>query len=255
MTQKNRPVQTTITSLSLLEKIKNLRGATVGELADNTDLARSTIHNHLQALLNTHYVVKSGNTYHVSMKLLNIGEYARTSKQEYKLAREKVQELANKTDMEVDFTVEEQKQIIILFDTMGSTMGSGLDVGRYFHIHSTSAGKAILAELPEEYRERILDDINLVPVTENTITDMETLRSKLADIRQRGYAINSEECIEGYRTIGAAVHYPDGSVVGALSVGGPSYLQDDDIETLLREELQTAVANLEEQIETSLFDF
>ncbi|MEA5389238.1 helix-turn-helix domain-containing protein [Haloarculaceae archaeon H-GB2-1] len=148
MASNNRPVQTTATSLGVLEAIKELDGAGVGALKDETGLARSTLHNHLQTLLNTGYVIKEGNQYQVSMKLLNLGEYARHRKPEFDLARRTVRELANVTNAEAEFTVRENNKVVIVHKSMGSSDESVPNLGRHFHFHSTAAGKAILAELP-----------------------------------------------------------------------------------------------------------
>jgi DNA-binding IclR family transcriptional regulator len=43
----------------------------------------------------------------------------------------------------------------------------------------------------------------------------------LEDIRERGYAINKAEHVEGLWGVGAPVVGPDDEVLGALSIGGP----------------------------------
>lgn len=251
--QANRPIKTTATSLELLEGIKELDGATVGKLADHTGLARSTVHNHLQTLLDAEYVVKENNTYHVGLRLFHLGEYARTRKDEYRLAKEAVRELATRTQMEADFNIEEHGRLLNLFDTIGHTGDSGLEIGSYFYMHSTSAGKVILAEYPESRIDGIIETHGLPGLTENTITDRETLLSELETIRERGYAVNDEECFPGYRTISRAVHYPDGSVLGSIAVGGPTYLLGAEFDQSMHEALAETVRELEVDVETALF--
>jgi DNA-binding IclR family transcriptional regulator len=253
MTQsKNRPVKTTATSLELLEKIKELDGATVGELEAEMELGRTTIHNHLQTLLDFEYVSKENNTYEVGLRLLHLGQYARTCKREYDLAKRAVETLASETQLEADFNVEEHGRLINLFDIVGPASDSGWEVGTFFNMHSTAAGKALLAELSKDRVEEILDTHGLPAQTERTITDRDELFRQLEVIQERGYAINDGECYEGYKTIGKAVTYPDGSIFGGLAVGGPAYIIGEQFDTSIQEALKTAVADLESDVETEM---
>lgn len=249
-----RPVQTTASSIQLLETIKELDGSTVGALAEETGLARSTVHNHLQTLLDAEYVVKENNTYHLGLRLLHLGEYARGRKEEYVLAKKVVQKLAAQTQIEADFNVEEHGRLINLFDSVGHASDPGWEVGTYFFMHSTSAGKAMLAELPEERVDEIIDTHGLPEITEHTISDREGLFAELERIRQRGYAVNNEECFSGYRTIGRTVHYPDGSIFGGLAVGGPTYMIGEDFDQSTYDQFHEAVNRLETDVRKAMFN-
>jgi len=183
--QKNRPVKTTQTSLELLEVIKELDGATVGELVDETGLARSTLHNHLQTLLETGYLIKEFNTYHLGLKLFQLGEYARTRKREYELAEEAVERLAVRTDMEADFNIEEYGRLINLHDMIANSSESGLDIGNYFYMHNTAAGKAMLAAYSRDRQEEIIETRGFPRETEHTITDEEELLAELETVQEQ----------------------------------------------------------------------
>lgn len=249
-----RPVRTTASSIELLETIKELDGATVGALAAETELARSTVHNHLQTLLDAEYVVKEANTYHLGLRLLHLGEYARRRKEEYVLAKKTVQKLAGETQIEADFNVEEHGRLINLFDSVGHASDPGWEVGTYFFMHSTAAGKAMLATFPDERVEEIIDTHGLPRMTEHTICGREELFAELDRIRDRGYAVNEEECFSGYKTIGRTVQYPDGSVFGGLSVGGPTYMIGDDFDQSTYDLFHEAVDRLEADVHKAMVD-
>ncbi len=88
-------------------------------------------------------------------------------------------------------------------------------------LHYNSIGKAILAEIPEhDLEHRIPKD--LTRYTHNTITDINELKKHLVTIRQEGVAIDDEEGFVGIRGIGAALKNMDGTVVGAITILGPS---------------------------------
>jgi IclR family transcriptional regulator, KDG regulon repressor len=88
-------------------------------------------------------------------------------------------------------------------------------------LHYNSLGKAILAEIPlSDLDARIPKQ--LIRFTHNTITDPNELKKHLASVRQEGVAIDDEEGFVGIRGIGAALKNSDGTVVGAITVLGPS---------------------------------
>lgn len=96
-------------------------------------------------------------------------------------------------------------------------------LGKAFPLHAGAVPKAMLANLPEAARARVLDSLADLPrYTETTILDRERLEPLLEQIRAQGYAISDEDFDAAARGVGAAVFGP-GGVVGGVSVGGPSY--------------------------------
>jgi DNA-binding IclR family transcriptional regulator len=94
-------------------------------------------------------------------------------------------------------------------------------VGRGYPAHATSLGKVLLANLPPDAVDAIIDERGLTAYTPNTITGAAELHDELAMIRERGYAVDNEEYDEGLRCIGAPIQDHTGAVVAALGVGGP----------------------------------
>ncbi|AEH39147.1 IclR family transcriptional regulator [Halopiger xanaduensis] len=230
-----RPVKTTKTSFAIVRAIRDTDGATLSELADRLDLAKSTIHNHLHTLVDEGFLVREGDAYHVGLEFLPFGEHARHRNPLYAPARRRVYSLAEQTGNEADFIVEENGRAYSLEyalseSTRGVSESSPFRAGNRFHMHNCASGKAMLAAMSEDHVRSILDRWGLPATTEQTITSESTLFEELETIRRRGYAVNDEELIEGYRSIGAAVTGPDGDVLGAFTVGGPTYRMavDDD---------------------------
>jgi DNA-binding IclR family transcriptional regulator len=236
-------------TVEILEFLHEHDGARLGELTESLGFARSTIHNHLATLKRTGYVVKEANTYQLGHQFLHLGEYTRHRKPAYELAHRTVDQLAAETNEEVDFTVPERGRMISLFHSVGDQRSSGLQVGRWFHMHDTAAGKAVLATMDRKEVAEVVDEWGLPAKTDNTITDLETLYEELEAVRERGYATNDQELMDGYHSVGVAVESPNGEPLGALTVGGPSYRIRTNLESSnLLEELLTAVAELEADV-------
>ncbi|ELY54917.1 ArcR family transcription regulator [Natronococcus amylolyticus DSM 10524] len=238
-----RTLATTAASLQLLETLVQNDGATAADLTADLDLAHSTVHTHLNTLSEYGYVVREGNTYHAGGKFCHIGDYVRRRKPEYRIAGEIVADLAQQTKLEADFAVEENGRVISLHNELNFAESSHfLTDGRFFHVHSTASGKAMLAAYSEDKVRRIIERVGLPAETDRTTTDPEELLSELEEIRERGYATNNEEAIDGLWAVAKAVNTPLGGVCGSLNLSGPTYLSTEDMR-------QSAVETLEEQVE------
>jgi DNA-binding IclR family transcriptional regulator len=253
--------KTTVRSLSIVDIIQRLDGATLDELTTELEMARSTVHVHLRTLINHGYLTKEGEVYHVGLRFLNHGEYARSRKQAYVLAEETISNLSSQIDEEVEFVVESNGRGILVhesfhpdsqFDSKDShTSPSGTSTGIYYYLHSVATGKAILAEYSKNRVDEILDQWGLREQTEKTITDRASFFEILETIEQQGIAFADEEYVDGLREVGRRVKNPDGSVLGAIAVIGPTYrFQNerftDEIPDLLEDHVTTLEMKIEE---------
>lgn len=78
--------------------------------------------------------------------------------------------------------------------------------GRALPATCTATGKAMLATLdPDEIRVRLGNDEPLPALTPRSITSMGTLRDELESIRERGYALDDGEVVEGVVCVAVAI--------------------------------------------------
>ena len=95
-------------------------------------------------------------------------------------------------------------------------------IGRRLPLYAGSAGKAILAFLPPERQEEIIDGLPLEPFTPKTLIDPAALRKELKKVRTQGIAVSFGEWIADAAGVAAPVFNQDGKVIGAISISGPS---------------------------------
>lgn len=95
-------------------------------------------------------------------------------------------------------------------------------VGHRLPLYAGSAGKAMLAFLPEAKIKEILRNTDLKPYTSQTITDPDLILAELEKIRQRGYATSVGEWVSEAAGVAAPILKQGAEVVGALSISGPS---------------------------------
>lgn len=217
---------TTETSLELVEALKAIDDGRVTELADYTEMSTSTIHDHMKTLRRKGYVTKEGDIYYVGLKFFYIGEYARNRRDIYQYMIDNLEELSVETGEEADFAVEENGRLIVLYDEDSRPTGDGFNAGKYYHLHSTAAGKSLLAKMSDDDIESIIDKWGLPEDTSSTITDESELFEELDRIRERGYGINDEESDPGLQAVATSIENSYGGVCGAITLTGPKYRFD-----------------------------
>lgn len=248
---KSERRKTTTISLKIVDAINALDGAKLTTISEYMDMHESTLYTHLKTLEECGYILKIGNEYHLGNKLFHLGKQAR-QKDEYLLIREKASLIAERTDQNSSFAVEDNGRILVLFDQPTGSSVDGFQIGEYYHMHNSACGKAILAKYSKDRVEEILDKWGLPKTQDNTITDRNELFDELERIQKRGYAINNQESLEGLRGVAVTVENPQGKVLGALDIFGPPYLLPSD--EALAKTLTSAVEDLEEEIRTAVVD-
>lgn len=243
-------LKTVETSLAIVEALQELDGARVTELAEYVDLAPSTVHGHLSTLRNHSYLVKEGDVYHVGLRFLTTGGYAQTRKKGYRLVEPKVRQLAEQTGERVQFVVEENGRGYYLYTAIGeNAVRADARIGKQTRLHDSAAGKSILAYHPESKVHDVVDRWGLPSLTDRTVTDREELLAELETVRERGFAHNCDETMEGLRAVGAPVRTPHGGVLGAFSVSGPSNRMKGD---WFEQELPDKILGVTNELELNL---
>ncbi|ELY50929.1 IclR family transcriptional regulator [Natronolimnohabitans innermongolicus] len=218
----DRRVKTTDTLFEIIEALQSLNGATLAELADELEFAKSTIHSHLATLEHNEYVVRTGDEYELGLKFLEHGMFVKNNRELARLAKPVLEDLADATGEVAWLIVEEHGTAVYLEKAMGErAVQTHASVGGRARLHHLATGKLILAYLPEERVDEIIDRHGLPERTPHTITDPEELRAELEAIREDGIAINDKETVAGLRAIGAPV-IDDETIHGAICVSGPA---------------------------------
>ncbi|WP_254544753.1 IclR family transcriptional regulator [Halomarina pelagica] len=222
--ETKRTIKSVETMFDILELLRTQNGARLTDVADELGMAKSTVHQYLTTLEVREFVVREGDEYHVGLRFLDYGEFARSRNPVYDLAKESVRELAELTEERAQFVIEEHGRGVYVYMAVGDrAVKTDSRIGKRVFLHATAAGKAILAHLPDRRIREVFDAPGLEPVTEHTVVDPDELREELEEIRDRGVAYNNQEDTLRLRAVGVPVMDADGTVLGALSVSGPTH--------------------------------
>jgi DNA-binding IclR family transcriptional regulator len=90
-------------------------------------------------------------------------------------------------------------------------------VGAQQEAYCSALGKVLLAGMPAQELEDFLYDGDFVALTPQTITTVASLRSELAAVRHRGYAVDNREVFQTIACVGAPIRDPLGNTIAAIS--------------------------------------
>lgn len=221
----DRSVQSLDRSLDILEVLAGSRnGYGVTEIANLTGLHKSTVHRLLGTLMSRGYVAKDmdNNRYLLGMRVLLLSSAILDRMDLRSVAKPYIEKLCNKTTEVVHLTVLDGNEAVYVdkveYPEKNVRMNS--QIGKRIPIYSTSGGKALLSQLPEDKVDEILRSVEMKKLTPNTITSIEEYKKNLLEVRRNGYAVDEIENEEGIRCIAAPVKDIHGDVVAAVSITG-----------------------------------
>lgn len=202
-------------------------GAALHDLAAAAELSRSTAHRLLTALRAEGLVDRDAETarWMPGPELFLMGTVAAARYDITALARDIVRSLAVKTEESAFLSVRRADETVCLLREEGSfpIRSFVLSEGVRFPLGVASAGLAILAFLPDHDVDAYLERHPELPDSWGRQHAEKPLRARLAETKERGYAVNPGLIVEGSWGIGAAVFDRDGRPEWALSLTGVEF--------------------------------
>lgn len=236
-------------SVSLVRTLAEERRALgLKELAKLTRLPEATVHRLLATLLVHSWVQQDIDTqrYRLGPGLAGIGAIALAHSSLIERGRPLIARVARYSGASSYLAVLVGQRVTYLAREVGA-QGDNAD----FHpgitqpVHCTAGGKLLLAYLPEGARSVLLPKGRpLRRYTPRTLTDLAELEAELGRIVERGYAEDTGEFRENWRSIAVPLRDDHGVVIAAATCGGsaryvtPARLDD------VRDEMLQAVEEM-----------
>src|SRR4051812_9544103 len=193
----------------------------VSQLADQLRLSRPTVHGLLQTLQAHGFVEQDDESgkYQLGAGLLHLGNSYLDLNELRSRSLAHAERLAERTGAAVRVGVLPGDSVTVVHHVFRPDAGFGVpEVGSQLPAHASALGKAMLAFAPEE----VLDELSAEPLprlTQRTPTAA-TLRTQLAEVRERGFARERDEAVLGESCIAAPITDHTGRAVGAIGVVG-----------------------------------
>lgn len=218
--------QTILTLTKALTVIEELSQAHqplgVSELSRSLGLSKNQVFRVLKTLEAQGYVRKSGDKYQLGLKFLELGRRLLSEDDLVQIAIGHLNRVRNETGECVCLFVLDGRQAVCtaLREGLG-LVNITARVGQRYQLHAGAAPKAILAFQTDEFVDAVIDRSGLPAYTPYTITEPDELRAQIAVIRERGYALSSEDMLVHAFEVGVPIYDRGDHVQAALSVTGP----------------------------------
>lgn len=199
-------------------------GAGVTEVAEALSVHKSTASRLLATMRSEGYVTRSAVTgkYSLGIRLVELAKAKLDQFDVRAYARPYMEELSQRTEETIHLAILEQDKLVYI-DKIDTThlLVMRSRIGYRISPHCTALGKTILAVLPEDDRDAIIERTQFHRFTPNTITEPATLKEHLQQVAIQGFAFDDEEHEEGIRCASAPIRDHSGGVVGAISISAP----------------------------------
>ena len=234
-------LQSIHSAFRIIEFLEDEGASGVTALADRLDLPKSTAHVYLKTLAELGYVVNEGGTYRVSLKFLERGGRVRQAQRIYGAANLEIDDLADETNELANLGTMENGQRVLLYKSEGGeAVHDNTPVGEFTYMHWSSLGKAILAYLPVEVVDEVIEEHGLPKATDLSIGSRKELLEDLERTRERGYALEDDERRLGMRAVAVPIRDDDNQVIASISVSGPkNRFSDERIDTKISQALES----------------
>lgn len=192
---------------------------TLSDVARATGLTRATARRILRTLETLGYVNQNGRGFRLTPKVLDIGYAYVSSLALSDLALPTMEALSERIHEACSAAVLDGAEIVYVARVPTKRiMTIALALGSRLPAASTSMGRVLLADLPEQAQQDFLSDTRLVAHTENTITDRRRLLKVLRDVRAQGWCLIDQELEIGLRSVAAPLHDATGRVIAAMNI-------------------------------------
>lgn len=213
-----------IKGLRLLETLAlsdKPRGVT--DLAHELKFTKSNVHRLLATLQSQGFVrqIPPHSTYELTTKIWILGNHVIHRMDLIHIARPAMAKLAKITGETVHLSVLEGAEVVYV-DKIESAhhIRAHTSVGMRAPAFTMATGKAMLAQMPDDYLERFRPHFKRY--TDSTRTSIEELREDIALARAQGYSsVLHGEWREGIAACACAIVGRHGELIGAIGISGP----------------------------------
>ena len=230
MAERSNEVKSIVKALGILELLDKESELGIGEISERLDLDKSTVHRLVSTLKNAGYIIQnaSNKKYSNSFKLFEMGNSVVEKLGLRRIAQPYLEQISRITNETTNIAIIYDAHVIYI-DRIESpaTIKVDLRIGKRLPIYCTGLGKVMLAYMPQQKVEEILENVKFVKYTKSTVENIEKLYVQIKKIREQGYCIDDEEYFEGLKCVAAPIINYKGDVIAAISIAVPKYRFDE----------------------------
>lgn len=219
------PIRLSDRLIAVIESFLTSPRQTLSQVSAACGMEPSTATRYLRQLVEHGWLERDPQlrTYSLGVRMVEIGQAARTARPLRRTILPYMQDLVAKFDETINLAVHQSGAVVIIEALeSGRSIRRGATIGDRDDWFVSSLGKSILAHLPQS---RVLELFSNHPParrTPNTLTDERAVLADLDSVRVRGYALDDEESEIGLKCVGVPLRDHHGKFSHALSISGPT---------------------------------
>jgi len=194
------------------------RQMSLTEICKLSELPKTTVFRLLTALEEQGFIQKDSITqnYKLGALLFRLGSIVLSDLDIKKVSLPILEELAAKTKETLNINIVQDDERVCLVKVEGShDLRQFIEIGKGLPLHKGASGKVLLAYLPEDRQEQILNSIN-----EDMGKSRKEFMAELNEIRKNGYAVSRDERVLGAAAVSAPIFDCMGNLAGGLTISG-----------------------------------
>jgi DNA-binding IclR family transcriptional regulator len=208
------------------------RAVTISEISSALKIPKSSVFNLLHTLAAKRYLeIEDQNlkTFGLGFKLFQTGVSYLQNTRLHQIAHPILKSLMEESGETVFLAVEDEGKLVFLDSVETSTsIRTTARLGRSTKpMYCSGLGKALLAAYPPDRVREIVQKDGFVPVTENTVKNLEELLQELDRTRKRGYSIDAREGDPNLICVAAPIYDQSNTAVAAISIATPYFKIDN----------------------------
>lgn len=216
-------MKTVVRSLEVLEAVARRQPIGVGELSRALELPKSTVQRILVTLGGAGWLAGAGDPvrWSVTDRVLAVARSVTREVDLREAALGSMRELGDATAETIHLSVPAETGIVLI-ERIDSTQPVRVfnELGAWSPMHTTASGRVVLAFLPPERLDKLLER-GLERLTEHTIVDPDELRAELRRVAELGYAVNVGQNRVGVCAVSAPIFDASGAPVASISISMP----------------------------------
>jgi DNA-binding IclR family transcriptional regulator len=225
ITRETPSIQSLDRGLLILETVgKSKAPVSLGQLTGMLGIDRSSAFRLANTLKRRGFLANSsvGKDYILGPSVWRLSNQYDWSKMLATVAHDHLNSLANATNETAHLALREgRKALFIDHVATNQVIAISGQTGELVPLYCTSHGKALLADFDEAGLKALFGGERLQSWTKHTIVSMAELAKNCRQIRERGYATDESEYIEGVRCLAAPIRNREGTVIASIGISAP----------------------------------
>lgn len=230
-----------IKMLKILASSKN--GLNLNELTFKSSLPKTSVFRILTTLEASNLVERDsdGRKYSLGLELFELGSAKLKRTNLYSVSYSYLEKLAQESGETTCLGVLNEGEVVYLAEVESSANVRATPMtGRRAPAHCTATGQILLAYLPEQEVDKIIQETGLFSCTGRTITDQEEFKKRLDLAKSQGFVVAIGEHHDDVFCVATPIRNNHGKVVASITIYGPIIRTSDSLEDRLDELVELA---------------